>query len=713
MSSLSSGAQWASRRVIPALAVYALAVLLASATILVVARLSPTSAATDTILMSRSELLSRPTNGAAWTALKARADSSIGTPDISNQDESADVTTLAKGLVYARIGGASYRADVIAALKRAVGTEVGGRTLALGRNLPGYVIAADLIDLAAADPSFDQNTFRPWLRSLLTKTLDGRTLVSTHEDRPNNWGTHAGAARAALAAYLGDSGQLARTAQVFRGYLGDRGAYAGFTFGELSWQCDPLRPVGVNPPCSRAGINLDGVLPDDLRRGGSLQWPPIVTNYPWEAMQGAIVQAELLRIQGHDAWSWSDRALLRATRFLYDRAGWPATGDDSWQPWLIDKRYGTSYREPAPARSGKNFGFTDWLYGPAGSTTAGTPVPATLAPTPAPTPAATSTPTVRPTQTPGPSPTPTPAPTAAPTPGQTAAPSPGPTPTSTAAPSPRPTPSPDATSTGGPAPTAEPTSTPGTAPTPAPTTAPTPAPTSAPTPKPEPNQPQSKRGPTVSRPTVKLSAASSVPTSGVPVVVDWSLTNTDAGLQSYQLQVRTGDGEWTALRSASATSSLSKRTVAAGTTFRFRVRAIDRTGAVGDWAVSGTFRASAVSDSSSRIRWSGSWSFASHSGYLGRRAHWTKARGALATIAFRGTAIAWAGPVGPTRGKARVLIDGRAVTTVDLGRARFQARDMVFARNLRDGPHTLRIQALGTSGRPTVAIDGFYVLTPQ
>ena len=438
MSSLSSGAQWASRRVIPALIVHVMAFLLAFGTILIVARMSPTSAATDTILMSRSELLSRPTSGTAWTALKARADSSIGTPDISNQDESADVTTLAKGLVYARIGGAGYRADVISALKRAVGTETGGRTLALGRNLPGYVIAADLVDLPSADPSFDQNTFRPWLRSLLTKTLDGRTLVSTHEDRPNNWGTHAGAARAAVAGYLGDSAQIARTAQVFRGYLGDRAAYAGFSYGELSWQCDPLRPVGINPPCSRAGINLDGVLPDDMRRGGALQWPPASTGYPWEGMQGAVLQAELLRVQGYDAWSWSNRALLRATTFLYNRAGWPATGDDEWQPWLIDKRYGTSFRAPAPARTGKNFGFTDWLYGPAGTTSGPAPAPAT----PPPTPAVTPTPTPRPTATPGPTPVPTPVATPAPTPGSTPAPTPGPTPTGATVPTAQPTPTP-------------------------------------------------------------------------------------------------------------------------------------------------------------------------------------------------------------------------------------------------------------------------------
>ena len=363
MRAVGTGAQWASRRTIPALVVHTVAFLIAFGAILAIARLSPTSAATGHLLMSRSDLLARPTSGAAWTALKARADSSVGTPDISNQDESADVTSLAKGLVYARIGGAAYRSDVVSALKRAVGTETGGRTLALGRNLPGYVVAADLIDLASADPAFD-GTFRSWLRSLLTKTLDGRTLRSTHEDRPNNWGTHAGAARAAVAAYLRDDAELARTAQVFRGYLGDRGAYAGFSYGELDWQCNPAAPVGINPPgCSRSGINLDGVMPDDLRRGGGLQWPPSATGYPWEGMQGAVLQAELLRVQGYDAWSWSSRALLRSAQFLYNRAGWPAEGDDEWQTWLIDRRYGTSFHGSAPARTGKNFGFTDWLYG--------------------------------------------------------------------------------------------------------------------------------------------------------------------------------------------------------------------------------------------------------------------------------------------------------------------------------------------------------------
>jgi hypothetical protein len=316
------------------------------------------------ILISKSELAALPMSGADWTSLKSWADASAGTPDIQNQDEDNDIHVLAKALVYARTGAASYRVDVLANLKGAVGSESGGRTLAAGRNLPGYVMAADLIDLGSYDPSFDNNTFRPWLRRVLTEDLSGDTLISTDETRPNNWGTHAGAARAAIARYLGDSGQLARTALVFHGWLGDRAAYAGFSYGDTSWQCDPAKPVGINPQgCSKGGHVIDGALPDDMRRGGGFQWPPTFTNYPWEAMQGATLEALILHRAGYDSFGWENNAILRAANFLIGRAGWDPSGDDTWQPWLLNKEYGTSIATQSPAHAGKNMGFTDWLFG--------------------------------------------------------------------------------------------------------------------------------------------------------------------------------------------------------------------------------------------------------------------------------------------------------------------------------------------------------------
>ena len=209
-----------------------------------------------------------------------------------------------------------------------------------------------------------------------------------------------------------------------------------------------------------------------------------------------------------------------------------------------------------------------------------------------------------------------------------------------------------------------------------------------------------------------MSDTSTVPTIGVPVVVDWELTDTSDGLDSYQLQVRFGDGDWTALGLTSDTSSTSRRTVPVGTSFRFRVRAIDRSGRTGDWASTRDLRASAVSDTSTAIDWTGSWAIATHASYLGDRVHWTNIRGSTASISFSGSSMAWFGPLGSTRGKSRVYVDGQLVATVDQYSAAFHAREMVYAGNYDTDDHTVRVEALGTSGRPTVAIDGMYVLGP-
>ena len=270
---------------------------------------------------------------------------------------------LAAGLVYARTGETAYRTKAIAAIKAAVETENGGRTLALARNLPGYVLAANLVDLPGVEPAFNENTFKPWLRSLLTETLDGQTLRSTHERRPNNWGTHAGAARVAIALYLGDDAELARAATVFHGWLGDRAAYAGFEYGDVTWQCDPSKPVGdqprlhqgaATPSAGRCPTTCAGVGASPGRR-------------PRPAIRGRRSRAPSCRPSScvvpatTPGTGRTRRSCGPPSSCTTDRLG--GVGDDEWQPWLIDARYGTSYRDAAPAQHGKNFGWTDWLYG--------------------------------------------------------------------------------------------------------------------------------------------------------------------------------------------------------------------------------------------------------------------------------------------------------------------------------------------------------------
>lgn len=346
--------------------------------------LTSATAAISGIWIDERDLESIPMSGVAWEHLLAEANRSTGTPDLSDQEDSTNVRVFAKALVHARTGIEIYRQQVIDACMAAIGTE-GGRTLALGRELMAYVLAADLVGL----PDAEDGRFREWLRTLPNAVLDGRTLRSTHEDRPNNWGTHAGASRLAVAIYLGDSAEIERSANVFHGWLGNRDVYAGFKYGDLHWQCDSSRPVGINPVgCSENGRSIDGVLPDDQRRGGGFAWPPPKENYVYEGLQGALAQAVMLSGLGHPVWDWEDRALLRAYHWLHEEADFPAEGDDRWQIHIVNFFYGSDFPVSQTTSPGKNVGFTGWTHG---TRTPGSP-PASPPPSPSPQPTPLSAP---------------------------------------------------------------------------------------------------------------------------------------------------------------------------------------------------------------------------------------------------------------------------------------------------------------------------------
>jgi len=341
------------------------------------------------IWISASEISGLATNGAQWENLLYEANQLIGTVDISDQDEFDDVYTMAKALVYARTGNSDYRTDVIDACSDAIGSEAGTNTmsLAVGRNMAAFVIAADLVDL----PQAADMEFRDWLREMLTKVMPGddRSLTICHEDRPNNWGTHAGGSRAAIAAYLQEWDELARVAQVFKGWMGDTNSYSDFKFvRELAWQSNTNAPVGINPLGATLSFttngttyvyNVDGVLPDDQRRSASNDidfvwhagspppWDPAVIsptkeNYVYEALQGALMQAVILDRAGYDVWAWEDQALLRAFNWLHDEAHFTAVLDDSWESFLMNHFYETDFPTFPTSEHGKNVAPTCWLY---------------------------------------------------------------------------------------------------------------------------------------------------------------------------------------------------------------------------------------------------------------------------------------------------------------------------------------------------------------
>ena len=316
------------------------------------------AAADASLWLTSDELAALPTEGEAWDGLVAYAEEDWDDFDLDDNDGTHDVHTLAGALVAARTGDAELLDRVREALDDVPEADVGD-LLPLARNLSGYVIAADLI-------GYRTEEFESWLEDVLDEEYDGRADIESLRQSaltdPSNHGAHARATTLAIALYLGDEELESTVAERFHDWLGR--SSEGFVWKELWWQADPDEPVGINPPGAEIeGLSVDGVLPEEQRRSGEFTTDPEREGYVWEALQGAVVTAELLERSGHPAWEWQDQAILRAFEWLHEVNDFPARGDDEWQPWVVNPRYGTDFPTDVPTMPGKNMGFTEWTHG--------------------------------------------------------------------------------------------------------------------------------------------------------------------------------------------------------------------------------------------------------------------------------------------------------------------------------------------------------------
>jgi hypothetical protein len=115
-----------------------------------------------------------------------------------------------------------------------------------------------------------------------------------------------------------------------------------------------------------------------------------------------------------------------------------------------------------------------------------------------------------------------------------------------------------------------------------------------------------------------------------------------------------------------------------------------------------------IQETNAGIAYVGRWADARHAGYTDGHVLYSDRDAAMATYTFYGKSVAWIGPVGSTRGRARVFVDGVDLGVVDMRRSTFKAQVNLFSRSwARAGEHTIIIKVIG-SGRP-VAIDQFII----
>jgi hypothetical protein len=347
------------------------------------------AARSDGVWVDGATLRSLPTSGEAWERLLADAQADPGEADVADQDSGHDVATLAAALACARTSIAELCDKARAGLLAAIGTERGGRWLAVGRNLTAYVIAADVLGLRAdGDPASAGSRVEAWFRGFLTEQLEhnnsGEPIGFIPFASGSNASAQEGAAYAAVAAYLGDRAALDRAWDAFRTYVCDPSApdheridlHHGV---EAGWAHDDRRPCAVNPagatkeiPEGRPGGGqvrpIGGAIINDMARGGDLAWPPGTTQYPWVALEGLVPAAVILQRAGYPAFALADRAVLRTVQYLWDLK--LATQSGRWFQerrsneilQLVNVTYGTRFPVELPTGGGRTVGYTDWTH---------------------------------------------------------------------------------------------------------------------------------------------------------------------------------------------------------------------------------------------------------------------------------------------------------------------------------------------------------------
>ena len=133
---------------------------------------------------------------------------------------------------------------------------------------------------------------------------------------------------------------------------------------------------------------------------------------------------------------------------------------------------------------------------------------------------------------------------------------------------------------------------------------------------------------------------------------------------------------------------------------------------VKDW--SNSYRVTTVQDANARMSYQGRWTLATHPDYLGDTVRFSDASGASVSLTFAGSAVSWIGPVGPTRGGAKVYVDGQLVKFVHTHRRTFKPSRVLFTMTFDTiDTHTIEIKVVGTRRHPTVAIDAIAVRGKQ
>jgi hypothetical protein len=195
----------------------------------------------------------------------------------------------------------------------------------------------------------------------------------------------------------------------------------------------------------------------------------------------------------------------------------------------------------------------------------------------------------------------------------------------------------------------------------------------------------------------------------LPMRVSWTGKDDLSGVKRYDVEHQTDGGAWsspTPVTGASFSTNL-----APGHRYRFRVRAIDWAGNVGAWSYGTSFSLRRYADYARAADYIGTWKKAYTEPYWwGGTAMKSSTAGSRVRFTLTGKTFAWLTYFGPNRGKAKIYVNGAYKATVDLYSTTGRATVIGWAKSWETvATRTVEIRVVGTSGRPRVDVDGFWV----
>ena len=221
-----------------------------------------------------------------------------------------------------------------------------------------------------------------------------------------------------------------------------------------------------------------------------------------------------------------------------------------------------------------------------------------------------------------------------------------------------------------------------------------------------------RTAPVAEKPAQTLALNRAASDAAMPVTVSWSGGDAGgSGVAAYELWKITDRELVERVTLPSVLTTSTTLLLDSSHSYQFVTAAIDRAGNRSAWAYGDAFTEAVFQETSTAVSYTGTWTRAFWAPALGGAVKMSARSGDWAKFTFTGRSVAWVASADMNRGEANIWVDGSDWERRDLYSSSTVPRKQVFTRDWpSSGTHTITLQVVGTSGRPTIDIDAFNVL---